>query len=302
MPTIIRAFDGSLDDAEGLLMVEAATFDESPYSPEEVRGMLTAGPQQAWLAFGEGQVVGFVIGFATHGLQGTCWEIDLLAVLPAWRGHGLATRLIRAASAYGARVAPRARAVTAGDNDASRHAFVRAGFLPAPGVCHLLIQRLDGLRVRDPLTAGVDVREATDGAELSHWLPGLEGPPRSPGLSLLVAEQNGDLAGYAELIEVETLLYRGVWIESLAARSRAARSALVREATHRASIGGLEEIGAMVPESDRALYRALREAGFRSLGAFQWLVAALPLPGLASARGGSGPTLAAADGQDGVDA
>jgi GNAT superfamily N-acetyltransferase len=301
MPTIIRAFDGSLDDAEGLLMVEAATFNESPYSPDEIRGMLTGGPQHAWLALGDGQVVGFIIGFLTQGLQGSCWEIDLLAVLPAWRGHGLATRLIRAASAYGARLAPRARAVTADDNSASRRAFTRAGFFPVPDVCHLLIQRPDGLRPHAPLTVGVTVREATGSAELSHWLPGLEALPQSPGLSLLVAEQNGDLAGYAELIQVETLLYRGVWIESLVARSRAARAALVREATDRALAAGLEEIGAMAPETDRAVHQALRAAGFRSLGAFQWLVADLPLPGLASVRGASDPSLTAADHRDGAD-
>ncbi|MCL7452209.1 MAG: GNAT family N-acetyltransferase [Anaerolineae bacterium] len=286
MATIIRAFDGSLDDAEGLLMVEAATFNESPYSPDEVRGMLTAGRQRAWLALGEGQVVGFVIGFVTHGLRGRCWEIDLLAVLPAWRGHGLATRLIRAASAHGARLAPRARAVIADDNSASRHAFERAGFRPAPEMCDLQIRRLTGLHLRSPLTLGVTVHEATRAAELSHWLPGLQALPQSAELSVIVAEQHGDLAGYAELIQVETLLYRGVWIESLVAHSRPARAALVRETTNRALVAGLDEVGAMVPDKDRAARQALRSAGFRSLGTFQWLVAELPLPGLASLPGG----------------
>ena len=279
-------------------MVEAATFNESPYSPHEVRGMLTAGPQHAWLALGDGEVVGFVIGFLTQGLQGSCWEIDLLAVLPAWRGHGLATRLIRTASAYGARLAPRARAVTADDNSASRHAFRRAGFFPGPDMCHLLIQRLDGLQPRAPLTVGVTVREATGSAELSSWLPGLQPLANSPGLSLLVAEQDGDIAGYAELIHVETLLYRGAWIESLVARSRAARAALVREVTNQALLAGLEEIGAMIPQEDRGAYHALRAVGFRSLGSFQWLVADLPLPGLASGPGDGDPSSAAAGRRD----
>lgn len=282
-------------------MVEAATFNESPYSPQEVRGMLTAGPQRAWLALGDGDVVGFVVGFLTHGLQGRCWEIDLLAVLPAWRGHGLATRLIRTASAYGARLAPRARAVTADDNSASQRAFIRAGFLPGPDMCQLLIQRLEGLQPAKPLTGGVMVRQAASSAELSPWLPDLQGLPRRPGLSLLVAEQNGDVAGYAELIQVETLLYRGVWIESLFAQSRAARAALVREATNRALLAGLEEIGAMVPQQDRAGQQALRAAGFQSLGAFQWLRADLPLPGLAMAGDDRDLSLPATGSDAGVD-
>ncbi|MFN2289622.1 MAG: GNAT family N-acetyltransferase [Anaerolineae bacterium] len=294
MSTIIRAFDGSLDDAEGLLMVEAATFSESPYSPEEVRGMLTGGPQRAWLALGDGEVVGFVVGFLTQGLQGRCWEIDLLAVLPAWRGYGLATRLIRVASGYGARLAPRARAVTADDNSASQRAFTRAGFLPGPEMCHLLIQRLEGLQPWAPQTVGVRVRKASSSAELGPWLPDLQDLPQRPGLSLLVAEQHGNVTGYAELLQVETLLYRGVWIETLSAQSRAARAALVREATNWALLAGLEEIGAMVPQEDRAAQQALRAAGFRSLGAFQWLLADLPLPGLATSGSDGDPSLPSA--------
>lgn len=282
-------------------MVEAATFNESPFSPEEVRGMLTAGPQCCWLAIGDGEVVGFVIGFLTQGLQGYCWEIDLLAVLPAWRGYGLATRLIRAVCAYGAGLAPRARAVTADDNNASQRAFTRAGFLPEPRMCHLLIQRLEGRQPASPLTVGVVVREATSGADLSPWLSDPQAPVQRPGLSLLVAEHNGELAGYAELIQVETLLYRGVWIESLAAQSRAARAALVREATNRALLAGLEEVGAMVPKTDRSVYQALRAAGFQSLGAFQWLLADLPLPGLATAGGDRDPSRPGAGRRDGAD-
>ena len=68
--TTIRAFDGSLADAEGLLAVERATFDESPYSAEQVRAMLTEGSQRAWLALAAGQIVGFVIAFPTYGLGG----------------------------------------------------------------------------------------------------------------------------------------------------------------------------------------------------------------------------------------
>ena len=47
--------------------------------------MLTDGPQRAWLAIADDRVAGFVVAFATTGLHGPRWEIDLLAVLPDWR-------------------------------------------------------------------------------------------------------------------------------------------------------------------------------------------------------------------------
>jgi ribosomal protein S18 acetylase RimI-like enzyme len=117
--TAIRPFDGSLADAEGLLAVEKATFGESPYSGEQVCDMLVNGPQHAWLAVGDGSIVGFVIAFATIGLHGTCWEIDFLAVLSDWRGRRLATRLICEAASQGETIARWARAVAPRGSSAS---------------------------------------------------------------------------------------------------------------------------------------------------------------------------------------
>jgi ribosomal protein S18 acetylase RimI-like enzyme len=308
--TIIRPFDGSLADAEGLLAVEREAFDESPYSAEQVQVMLSGGAQYAWLAVGEYQVVGFVIAFATTGLRDPCWEIDLLAVHPDWTGRGLATRLIRAASAYGMRQARQARAAVATDNSASARAFVRAGYRRA-GLCELLIFRLGKQTPRPWAALGVTIREAENVEAAIRWLPLIPGPgTRSPattdvawavgsaasgesatgrereGLALLLAEHHGQPAGYAELVAVQTLLYRGVWIESLSSSKDLVTAALIHGAVQRAASTGLDEIGMMVPERDQALQEALRAAGFRSLGAFDWLKAGLPLPGLASSQAG----------------
>jgi hypothetical protein len=109
-------------------------------------------------------------------------------------------------------------------------------------------------------------------------------------LTLLLAEQDGRPAGYAELVEVQTLLYRGVWIESLVAPQAKVREVLVREAVDRARAAGLDEIGALVPKSSRGVRRALLAAGFRSLGDYRWLSSELPVPDLASPshEGGKG--------------
>jgi ribosomal protein S18 acetylase RimI-like enzyme len=280
--TIIRAFDGSLDDAEGLLAVEKATFNEAPYSPEQVQAMLTEGPQRAWLALGEDDVVGFVLGFPTFGLRPPCWEIDLLAVHPDWTGLGLASRLIRAASAHGMTVARAARAAVATDNHASARAFTRVGFRRA-GVCELLLFRPRDHTPRPWVALGVGVQEAASLKEAAGWLPEEAAAERTgEALTLLLAEHQGQPDGDAELIKVQTLLYRGAWIESLTASKRLVQAALSHAAANWATNAGLDEIGMMVPERDRDLREALRSAGFRSLGAFDWLRVPLPLPGLAS--------------------
>jgi ribosomal protein S18 acetylase RimI-like enzyme len=324
--TIIRAFDGSLADAEGLLAVEKATFDVSPYTAEEVQAMLAHGPQRAWLAFGQDQVVGFVTAFSTAGLHGPCWEIDLLAVHPDWTGQGLATRLIQAAAAHRVAGVPRtrapallSRAVVATNNPGSARAFMHAGFRRA-GRCKLLIFRPGeqsshpwlalNLTVREvgreelaPLT--VIASEAKHRHEYSRWhspsaeleiasgaarpcnddsatnLPGQQ-PTQEP--TLLLAEGGDQQLGYAELLEVQTLLYRGIWIESLVASRQIAQAALVHEAVKRAIAADLDEVGMMVPERDHAVQETLRAADFRSLGSFDWFAAMLPLPGLASGQ------------------
>jgi len=282
--TIIRAFSGSLADAEGLLAVEKETFNEAPYSAEQVQTMLADGPQHGWLAVSEGQVVGFAVAFVTAGLTTPCWEIDLLAVHPDWSGRGLGTRLIRTASAHGVEAAKRARGLVASDNPASVRAFTRAGFHASEKAYKLLIFGTKDTVARPWTALGVTVTETADPAEAEGWLPeALSDAQKAQGLTLLLAEQNGQPAGYAELIEIETLLYRGIWIESLTASSQMARSALVNAAVEQAIAAGLDEVGSVVPRHDRLLQETLLAAQFRSLGDFYWLSARLPLPGLAIA-------------------
>jgi hypothetical protein len=125
----------------------------------------------------------------------------------------------------------------------------------------------------------VQVKETTSVAEASAWLPEVTIPHELAELTLLLATANGHPAGYAELIQVQTLLYRGIWIESLVASAGAVREALIHQIVNRAIAAGLDEIGAMVPSAEWSLQQSLVGRGFRSLGEFHWFSARLPLPG-----------------------
>ncbi len=289
MTSAIRPFSGSLAEAQGILAVERATFHESPYAPDELRVMLTEGPQSAWVAMNGQEVVGFVVAFPTKALSGPCWEIDLLAVHPAWRGHGLATRLVQAATSYGSGFTRRARAVVATDNHASAATFTGAGFTAGTERHDLLIYRpRDGTNRPGHAPIRLASRPGVGELRRSGVIVRMLSSPEGSDAILLQAEVNGRAAGLAELVEVQTLLYCGFWIESLTGRSRIVREALVDYTLQRARDQGFDEAGAMVPRRDRQLREALLAAGFFSLGEYVWFTASLPLPDTSGSPSGQG--------------
>jgi ribosomal protein S18 acetylase RimI-like enzyme len=319
---LIRPFDGSRRDAEGLLAVDRETFAESPYHADQVVHLLTRGEQRAWLAIVEGEVTGFVAAFPTHTLHGHNWEVDLVAVQPASQGQGIATELIKAAvEGTGGHSLDKARAVVATDNPASQRAFTKAGFIPDETVCYLLLYEIRGFAPR-PLDSGsVTVRDLAlsskeAGAVLrlgqgltlrpnrsqipsrggSHACPELvlsrvEGRSRRAASSrawepallqdrdllrpndvlalasrqaneILVAVRGEEIVGFAELLYVETLLYRGIWLESVIAQGadREIQAALISEAVERAKRKRLDEIGCLVRMRKRGMVEGAERA------------------------------------------
>jgi len=257
---LIRPFDGSRRDAEGLLAVERGTFAESPCSADEVIHLLTKGGQRAWLAIVEGEVMGFVTAFPTCTLHGRNWEVDLVAVQPASQRQGIATELIRAAvEGAGGRRLNEARALAATDNPGSQRAFTKAGFTPDETVCNLLLYEIRGFVPRPPDSGPVTVRDLALSAEEAEAVLRLgEGLTLRPddvlalasrkANEILVAVREGEIAGFAELLYVETLLYRGIWLESLIAKGadREIQASLISEAVERAKRKRLDEIGCLV--------------------------------------------------------
>jgi ribosomal protein S18 acetylase RimI-like enzyme len=271
---LIRPFDGSRRDAEGLLAVDRGTFAESPYNADQVIHLLTRGEQRAWLALVEGEVTGFVTVFPTHTLYGRNWEVDLVAVQPASQGQGIATELIKAAveGARG-RGLDMARAVVATDNPASQRAFTKAGFTPDETICDLLLYEIRGFAPR-PLDSGsVTVRDlALSNQEAGAVLRLGQGLTLRPNdvlalasrqaNEILVAVRGEEIVGFAELLYVETLLYRGIWLESVVAQGadREVQAALISEAVERAKRKRLDEIGCLVPTRKRGMAEGAERA------------------------------------------
>ena len=87
---------------------------------------------------------------------------------------------------------------------------------------------------------------------------------------ILVAIQEGEVVGFAELLYVETLLYQGIWLESLVAQgaNREIQGVLISEAVERAKRKRLDEIGCLVNEEDHLLREALLSQGFGAVNEY----------------------------------
>jgi len=284
----VRRYEGTLGETRGILAVERATFRECPYRARELQARLRSPQQQLLVAEAEGRIVGFVAGLHTSGLAGPRLEADLLAVEPAWQGLGIATALLTSLRRRPGSAAM-LRGVVRPDNVASERAFARAGFRPSAATYDLFIYRIAGLVPR-PLPAwGGEIGRLADPAEAAQLaalapavLPAADRlwpASQAPGLTLLVARAGGAVAGAAELVEVHTLLYSGLWLESLVARpgQRRTLQALVAAAVEEAKARGMDEVGCLVPQEERSLREVIMGEGFRLLDGYRiWTAPPLP--------------------------
>jgi ribosomal protein S18 acetylase RimI-like enzyme len=272
MTAKVRAFDGTRGDARGIIDVDVATFGDCRYSPQHVVDLESDPQQYAWVAEEAGQVVGFVSAFLTHSLAASRWEVDELAVHPAFQGRGLGTALVGRALAVGSRREDlsEARSLVAVNNAPSRRVFNSNGFGIAAEV-RLLSHEIAGRAAR-PLRAGMlSVRRARpqDASGVAKLACCSEARAaacvRQPGNLYLLAGTEDDILGYAELIHVRTLQYEGLWIESIIVsdRGRATAVALfggaLEEARRREA---MDRIGYLAPQDEHVLYDAAVGEGF----------------------------------------
>ena len=276
----VRRYRGTLGETKGILAVERATFRECPYRARELQTRLRLPQQQVLVAEAEGHIVGFVAGLHTNGLTGPRLEADLLAVEPGWQGQGIASALLTALRRRPGGAAM-LRGVVRPDNVASERAFARAGFQPSAVTFDLFIYRIAGLVPRALPTWGGQVgplASADEAAQVASLAPGelpaedqLWAASQAPGVTVFVARAGGTVVGMVELVEVRTLLYSGLWAESVLVRPgyQRAAAALAAAAVEEAKARRLDEVGCLVPSEERGLREVLMGEGFRKLDCYR---------------------------------
>lgn len=254
MPRTIRLWQPTLEDARAVLQVDGETFRQCPYGEGDLVALAREGVVHVWLGFLAGEPVGYACAFRTEGLEGPRWELDLLAVRPAFRGQGWGQALVRAAC-QGAPPGAQARAWVAVGNAASQRAFAAAGFQPVPFSYELWAYGIRGLQPRAPDRAWPQVSPVETPEAARTWAEGHGGPVEAIAARLLHLRQAGVVAWTAGreagilALPVRTLHYRGLWLEDLWARGPWGQAvpALLFHAVEWAKTQEMEEVGIMLP-------------------------------------------------------
>ena len=181
-----------------------------------------------FVALADGRAQGFAGGFVTvSGAGGRRFELDLLAVAAAARGMGLGTRLVqRSVEAASAQKVDVIRALVATGNLAMQRILGAAGFQRDEPARQLYARDLYEERV-------------------------LPGPPKPSEPA-------------AHLVAVDTLSYRGIWLEGQLSQ------AAIDEALARASQTDRSRVGAVIRRSARGEVKLLRANDFSCVGDYDW--------------------------------
>jgi len=291
-PFIIRPWQPCLEDIQAVLQIEEETFRDCPYREEDLMALAQAGPLRVWLAWQGEEPAGYASAFPTAGLEGPRWELDLLAVRPAFRGQGLAQALIRAALEAAPRNAV-PRAWVAVGNAPSAHAFARAGFQALPTIHELWTYAIRGLVPRRPDPAWPPVAVVQTPTQVQAWTAGFWRPGAGEEQAARVAKlgeqgvaawlagptassnlqgHSSDLGGSAGALalRVQTLHYAGLWLEGWWAKEGGSEAvaALLAHAVEEAKAGGLDEVGVMLP-AETSWRDALPAQGYGLVGDYQ---------------------------------
>lgn len=174
-----------------------------------------------------GAVVGYAATFMTRSAAGwSRFELDLLAVDTAARGRGVGQALV-------------ARCIQAASESGADviRTLVRADNLAMSRIC----ARADLLRSARPYALYIAYA------------------PRSP--RRVMARQS---ACAAHLVSVDTLTYRGIWLEGELCQ------AAINHAYQRAQAENRSRVGALIPVADEGLAALLTANSFAAVGEFFW--------------------------------
>ena len=159
-------------DAATLAAIVAAIWPDTPADPAQIRRALAAPGAAALVVTAADRPVAFVSGFLTQdGAGRPRWEVDLLAVLPAFQGQGVGLRLIELSSSLGLALGGSLRrGLVSLNNGASQRAFARAGYRPARQPAGLFIAPPAPATLRATLPAGAPLIPVTTFTYTGLWL------------------------------------------------------------------------------------------------------------------------------------
>jgi len=128
-------------DAAALAELKRKIWSDEPDDPAQITRAILDPRHQGVLALAGKKVAGFIDSFWTLAPPGgRRWEVDLLAVHPKYRGHGLAVKLIQASLRAGrAAGAGEARGLVRCDNIYGKHVFARCGFRQSETTLRLFV-------------------------------------------------------------------------------------------------------------------------------------------------------------------
>jgi ribosomal protein S18 acetylase RimI-like enzyme len=267
----VRRAHPTLAEAANVLAAERDSLHDSPYDPAEVLQVMSLPEHFVYVACGKGDVVGFCSCFETLAVSGDSsrvrLEVDLLGIVPEHRGHGLASRLIACCLEEGRRRGIRLfRALVATDNLASQGAFRRAGMGTLATDHEMLLYVLQG---NDPVPY-LPAEWELESEQCSPRRTVGGDRPAPVALRYTLRTRHSSVA-QAVCLQVQTLSYRGLWLEEIDADSVESRRLMGRAVVEQAKRLDLDEVGHLVPcggvGADVTRESLLRE-GYQSAGRY----------------------------------
>lgn len=226
---------GSIADAKDIAAVKDAVWPHNSIDVDHIAAIMAEPDRITYVADIQGQIVAFVDAFLTLSAAGVLrWEVDLLAVHPDFHRRGLAYQLIDLITSSGQDMgAVLARALVHVDNQASQATFAKCGYQPDEQICCLYISS----------SAEGNFSEC----------------------------QKSQQSGY--LLSVNTMNYRGLWLENEFAPEHFAQAESIRDCYC------WDVAGAVIHVSDSFGIKSAVRMGWQPVGFYQWWFHPLPAAG-----------------------
>jgi ribosomal protein S18 acetylase RimI-like enzyme len=268
---LIRLARPTVEDAVLISAVERATLADSPYTATRLAAILERPEHRAYLAVKDGAAVGFCSCFLSCLEAAPQLEIDMLGVLAEHRGRGVAASLVRHAVREARRTgAATARAVVAEGNVPSLAAFRRAGLTSQGEPRAMLVCISAGLPPVACLPpAWRETTRADPRVAVSSGAPAVAGVLP---FTRQLWNEDGVCVAQGQALPVQTLSYRGLWVERLEADSSAWLAILARGFVELAKWESMDKVGYLAASWRHAGGReALAAEGFQAVGYYSVL-------------------------------